>query len=53
MKNSSHVMKDLKVTNKLRISGFSIFEKIKVLNFGGLGRFFNSSLATEKLCFDS
>ena len=28
MKNSSHVMKDLKMTNKLRVFGFAIFEKI-------------------------
>ena len=27
-KNSSHVLKDLKMTNKLRVPGFAVFEKI-------------------------
>ena len=46
-------MKDLNMTNNLRVSGFAMVEKIEVLAFGDLDGVLNSLLATEKLCFHS
>ena len=45
-------MKDLKMTNKLKVSVCAMVENIlQVVDFGGLGEDYHSSLATEKLCF--
>ena len=33
MKNSSHVMKDLKMTNKLKVSGSAMVEEIGSFSF--------------------
>ena len=51
MKNSSHVMKDIGVTNKVGISDVLLFINLKVFAFGVLGDIFNNSLATEKASF--
>ena len=46
MKNSSHVMKDFKVTNKLWISGISIFDKS--FSFRCLRRVFQQLISHRK-----
>ena len=53
MKNSSHDMKDLNMTKKLKSLFVLWLQKLEVLAFGGLGGVLNSSLATKKLCFGS
>ena len=53
MKNLSHVMKYLRMTNKLKVYVFSMVENLEVIAFGGLGGVLNISLAIERLCCDS
>ena len=48
MKNSSHVMKDFKVTNKLWISGISIFDKIESFSFRWLRWVFHHLISHQK-----
>ena len=48
MKNSSHVMKDFKVTNKLWISGISIIAKIESSSFRWLRRVFQQLISHRK-----
>ena len=49
MKNLTHVMKDMNITNSFKASVFLIWVKIsQVVAFGGLGEDHNISLATER-----
>ena len=48
MKNSSHVMKDFKTTNKLWISGISISDKIESFSFRWLRRVFQQLISHQK-----
>ena len=48
MKSSSHIMKYFKVTNKLRISGISIFDKIESFSFRWLRRVFQQLISHQK-----
>ena len=49
MKISSHIMKDFKVTNKLWISGISIFAKIESSSFWWLRRIFQQLISHQKV----
>ena len=51
MKISSHIMKDILVTNKVGISDVLFSRNLKFLAFSGLGELSNRSLATENLGF--
>ena len=51
MKISSHIMKDILVTNKVGISDVLFSINLNVLAFSGLGELSNSSLATENPSF--
>ena len=48
MKNSSHAMKDFKVTEKLWISGISIFDKIESFSFRWLRQVFQQLISHRK-----
>ena len=50
-KISGYFMKDVCVINKIGMPGVLFFKKFESLAFGGLGKIFNSSLATENLIF--
>ena len=49
MKNSSHVMKDFKVTDKLWIFVISIFDKIESFSFRWLRRVFQQLISHRKV----
>ena len=51
MKNLIYVMKDLRMTNKLKVYVLIWLKKLEFIAFGGLGKALNSSLAIERLCF--
>ena len=51
MKISSHIMKDILVTNNVGISDVLFSRNLNVLAFGGLGELSNRSLATENIGF--
>ena len=48
MKSSSHIMKDFKVTNKLRISGISIYDRIESFSFWWLRGVFQQLISHRK-----
>ena len=53
MKISSHIMKDIGVTNKVGISDVLLFDKFKVLAFGGLGEISRAHYPPKILAFGS
>ena len=51
VKISGYIMKDVWVINKIGMPGVLFFKKFESLAIGGLGKLFNSSLATENPSF--
>ena len=53
MKNLTHAMKDMNITDSLKPSVFIWMKISQVIDFSGLGEDYHSSLATERLCFSN